>query len=282
MNRKDSACEGPYFSHFSNKESTASAISTGSHKLDKSTPISATSFQSIQMDVQRRSIESRSGLPKRDSTVSSSERSSSRSKGRGHSSKPSSHRTSFTIVDPSRPSRHYRVKSSHTVPAANGHDIDDVLALHFRSYSLFTNPSYQASSRLPSTTSPLAPDAVTISDKTVIEKQSEETIEVAEPMNTTMHWTSPSTRRREYERIDRANNGFRGFFRKVVPRCVSGPPEKFYEKDQSDTGSVRRYRLDDVDEAMAEKEMLRSQVTTCDKSVLSSNTATKKSKWFCF
>ncbi len=296
MNRKDSGCEERIFPQSPNKETTTTqkicTTSTSGHSLDKPTATSVTSHQLSQME-QRRSIESRSRPSKRTSTTSSSENSGTRSKGR---SKPSSHRTSCTIVDPSRPARHYRVKSTHTVPAANGHDIDDVLALHFRSCSLFTNPSYQSNSRLPSPTgspadasgvsspaSPFTSDIAAISEQTFTQKEGEETIRAVEKMNTTMHWTSPSTRQREYERIDRANSGLRGLFRKVAPRCVSGPSEKFYEKDQSDTGSVRRYRLDDVDNTANEKEMLRSQTfATSNNSMVQSEPTKTKKRWLCF
>lgn len=86
-------------------------------------------------------------------------------------------------------------------------------------------------------------------------KQSEETIVPPETANTTMHWMSPGTRQRQYEKIDRANSGLRGFVSRVVPRCVSGPPPpKFYEKDKSDAGSVRRYRICDDEEEKGEDE----------------------------
>ena len=62
---------------------------------------------------------------------------------------------------------------------------------------------------------------------------------------TTIQWLSPSTRRKEYARMDRANSGIRRLVRKVVPRCVSGPaPPRFFDEDKSDVGSVRRYRMD--------------------------------------
>lgn len=108
-------------------------------------------------------------------------------------------------------------------------------------------------------------------------KESEETM-----ANTTMHWMSPSTRRREYEKIDRANNGVRGFLRRVVPRCVSGPPPpRFYEKDCSDVGSVRRYRMDVSDDEVDEKSTssLRLQGRRLEKST--TNT-TVKNRWGCF
>jgi hypothetical protein len=107
-------------------------------------------------------------------------------------------------------------------------------------------------------------------------KQSEETIAVAEKTNTPMHWTSPCTRKRQYEKIDRANSGFRGLMNKVMPRCVSGPQEKFYEKDKSDAGSVRRYRIDDDEEEPSEKDMAQSRKEPVKKS------STTKKSWICF
>ena len=77
----------------------------------------------------------------------------------------------------------------------------------------------------------------------------EKTEPLAGVQDTTMHWISPSTRRDQYEKIDRAHNGFRGFVRRIMPRCVSGPePQRFYEEEKSDAGSVRRYRMDVSDE----------------------------------
>ena len=222
----------------------------------------ASSPQSAKMEQsQRPASEQRSRPLRQKSTTSSSENSTSRSKSRGHGSKPSSRRTSCTIVDPSRPARHYRMKSSQPPPTATGQDIDDVLALHFRSCSMFTNPSYHSNSVLPSPTpsqgeafafpsaaTRFSSDSLRVVQEVPLARQSEDSIDELEKTNTTMQWNSPCTRRREYERIDKANSGLRGFFRRVTPRCVSGPQEKFYEKDQSDAGSVRRYRMDDFDE----------------------------------
>ncbi|RMZ73717.1 hypothetical protein GMOD_00009473 [Pyrenophora seminiperda CCB06] len=235
---------------------------------------SASFPQSAKMEPsQRPASEQRSRPLRQKSTTSSSEDSTTRSKSRGHGSKPSSRRTSCTIVDPSRPARHYRMKSSQPPPTATGQDIDDVLALHFRSCSMFTNPSYHSNSVLPSptpsqgeafgfpnTSTRFSSDSLrVVQEIPLTRRQSEDTIDdQIEKTNTTMHWNSPCTRRREYERIDKANSGLRGFFRRVTPRCVSGPQEKFYEKDQSDVGSVRRYRIDDFEaeqqQQMSEKD----------------------------
>ncbi|KAH9861597.1 hypothetical protein J1614_011348 [Plenodomus biglobosus] len=237
----------------------------------------------------------RQSRPVRQTSTTSSGESTTKSKSRGYSSKPSSRRTSFTIVDPSRPARHYRIKSSQSVPAATGQDIDDVLALHFRSCSLFTNPSYQSASRLPSptlspragSTYPTGPSRYSIDDMRanqapVLPEDGEDSIAVVDKTNTTMHWTSPCSRKREYERIDRANSGIRGLFRKALPRSISGPQEKFYEKDQSDAGSVRRYRLCDVDDDNntnpIEKLPTQHQARGLERPVSSQ----RKSSWGCF
>ncbi|KAH6643694.1 hypothetical protein C7974DRAFT_3315 [Boeremia exigua] len=248
---------------------------------------SADTTDLVNMSLSRPSSERRP-RPTNHRSASSSENSTtrSRSKGRGHDSKLSSRRTSCTIVDPSRPSRHYRVKSSHaTSPASQ--DVDDVLALHFRSCSLFSNPSYQANSALPSPTLshqdnlgfPGAAPRFSMDEMAMVEEHvslhEAESARLPVPATTT-HWISPSTRKRDYERIDKQNNGLRGLVRRVVPRCVSSPPERFYEKDQSDAGSVRRYRLDVVENCIKEKEASRRPQTS------QSQRPKMKSRWTCF
>ncbi|KAJ4991482.1 hypothetical protein SVAN01_03129 [Stagonosporopsis vannaccii] len=222
-------------------------------------------------------------------SASSSENSTtrSRSKGRGHDSKLSSRRTSCTIVDPSRPARHYRVKSTRTI-SPTSQDVDDVLALHFRSCSLFSNPSYQANSALPSPTLshhehlgfPSAAPRFSMDEMAMVQEhvslQETENAHIAIPPTTT-HWTSSSTRKREYERIDRQNTGFRGLVRRAVPRCISGPPERFYEKDQSDAGSVRRYRLDVMESHINEKEITRLPTQSSQP-----QRPRPKTRWTCF
>lgn len=71
---------------------------------------------------------------------------------------------------------------------------------------------------------------------------------------TVIDWTSPSTRRREYEKIDRASSGVRGFWRRVAPRwCQFGDNRMpFFEQGKDGKGnyegSVRRFRMDLPDE----------------------------------
>ncbi|KAL2832883.1 hypothetical protein BDW59DRAFT_138822 [Aspergillus cavernicola] len=71
---------------------------------------------------------------------------------------------------------------------------------------------------------------------------------------TVIEWTSPSTRRREYEAIDRASSGVRGFWRRVAPRwCQFGDSRVPFFEEAKDgkanyEGSVRRFRMDLPDE----------------------------------
>jgi hypothetical protein len=296
MKRIDSGFQESFLSKAHNERQPqpmvrSNTAPTHRRKSNKRSVDNSPSIGPTRMDPQRPRSESMSRPTHQRSKTSSSETSTTRSKGRGHGSKPSSRRTSCTIVDPSR-SRHYRMQSSNTVPTAKSQDIDDVYALHHRSYNLFQNPSLHTKSALPSPaisqaghfdfpgSSPrFSADERSPSTHYDQPKQSEETITAAERPSTTMHWTSPCTRQREYERIDRANSGFRGLMNKVMPRCVSGPQEKFYEKDQSDTGSVRRYRMDDEEDVADEKELARSRTRDLKKS---SAPKTKTKKWGCF
>lgn len=67
--------------------------------------------------------------------------------------------------------------------------------------------------------------------------------------STTHYWTSDSTRRLEYEAIDAASKGVRGFLIRLVPDCIL-PDQvrrtRFWRHDcqrGKKEGSVRRYRL---------------------------------------
>ncbi|KAK2836974.1 hypothetical protein FQN49_006535 [Arthroderma sp. PD_2] len=67
---------------------------------------------------------------------------------------------------------------------------------------------------------------------------------------TVLDWTSPSTRRREYEKIDRASRGIRGAWRKFAPQWCQSKDARapFFEECKTrhakDDGSVRRFRMD--------------------------------------
>ena len=67
---------------------------------------------------------------------------------------------------------------------------------------------------------------------------------------TVIDWTSPSTRRKEYAEIDKSCRGIRGLWRRISPQwCQRNRRLHFHrEEDESDCGSVRRYRVDVLDE----------------------------------
>jgi hypothetical protein len=306
MKRHDSGLDHTFLKDLERDATTmfhASNSSTTRHRRPKRPSLYVTGPNSTAVDHQRPSSEQpvptirpSPSTPRRSTTSTSSN--STNTRRRGHDSLPSSRRTSCTMVDPSRPARHYRIKSSQTCPTIN-RDIDDVLALHFRSCSLFQNPTYQsaAPSRALSGYGPSAhadfgsrpvpapyvnDDAIPVSP---LSKGSEDSIAPVDAPDTTMHWLSPSTRKTQYEKIDRANTGLRGMFRKVVPRCVSGPPtQTFYEHDNSDAGSVRRFRMDVSDDDEADEKntaALRMQRRKLER-LSSQKPETRKKLWGCF
>jgi hypothetical protein len=71
---------------------------------------------------------------------------------------------------------------------------------------------------------------------------------------TVIDWTSPATRKREYEKIDRSTRGIRGLWRKLAPKCIqpAGGMTPFFEEGKDGKGnyegSVRRFRMDIPDE----------------------------------
>lgn len=76
---------------------------------------------------------------------------------------------------------------------------------------------------------------------------------------TVIDWTSPSTRRREYAKIDRASSGFRGFWRRVAPKWCQNRNRRtpFFEEGKggkTSEGSVRRFRMDIPEEPESEPE----------------------------
>jgi hypothetical protein len=105
--------------------------------------------------------------------------------------------------------------------------------------------------------------------------------------DTTMHWMSPSTRRDQYRKFDKQNTGLRGLVRRILPRCVSGPPSlQFYEKDKEDVGSVRRYRMDVENHEEHEEERqkecaLREQRKKLERASHTMR-ASEERKWGCF
>jgi hypothetical protein len=61
--------------------------------------------------------------------------------------------------------------------------------------------------------------------------------------NTVMSWTSDETRRREYEKIDRAYSGIRGFLKQLIPRRWQRCGRRDFFTGQDDDDSVRRFRV---------------------------------------
>jgi hypothetical protein len=62
------------------------------------------------------------------------------------------------------------------------------------------------------------------------------------PFNTVMSWTSDETRRRDYEKIDRAHRGWRGFVNQILPSSWRCSRRNFF-RGECDGDSVRRFRL---------------------------------------
>ncbi|KAI9878359.1 MAG: hypothetical protein M1830_001140 [Pleopsidium flavum] len=155
-----------------------------------------------------------------------------------------------------------------SAPMIRGH-ASDPLAIHYNSCRLFQSPGppiayeqslYVAASTLNLTSSRIRssrPNSETAYDDiTPISNLLHNTTddEAGLPYKsmsnehmpaTIIDWTSPSTRRREYQKIDRSCRGFRGWWRRIAPRwCSSTSRSRFYdENDGSDAGSVRRYRI---------------------------------------
>jgi hypothetical protein len=105
---------------------------------------------------------------------------------------------------------------------------------------------------------------------------------------TIIDWTSPSTRKREYEKIDRSYRGIRGFWRRFAPQfCQPGDRRTpFFEEGKRGNGvyggSVRRFRMDfsdDYDEELDEQVTIHTKTendTTCQN--LHGDTVTKDAR----
>jgi hypothetical protein len=63
---------------------------------------------------------------------------------------------------------------------------------------------------------------------------------------TIIHWTSDETRRKEYAKIDNESKGLRGLINRLFPRLTGkSKRSRFYDdKEGSQAGSIRRFRLD--------------------------------------
>ncbi|OJJ50510.1 hypothetical protein ASPZODRAFT_126397 [Penicilliopsis zonata CBS 506.65] len=109
-----------------------------------------------------------------------------------------------------------------------------------------------------------------------------------QPTATVIDWTSPSTRKREYEKIDRASRGVRGFWRRVAPNWCQTQDARtpFFEQDKdgrgNHEGSVRRFRMDIPDEPETEKSPVKLEVKVAATPRSADRTDDRrKRRWFC-
>ena len=95
-----------------------------------------------------------------------------------------------------------------------------------------------------------------------------------------LSWTSAESRRLEYEKIDRSYSGFRGLWKRVMPRWCHGRHSRraFFDGKSSDAGSVRRYRmaLDDDDAEDDDR-----SIAADDENPASKSTPKKARIWSC-
>ncbi|MCJ1368464.1 hypothetical protein MMC16_007608 [Acarospora aff. strigata] len=232
----------------------------GSERSDGVTSRSSShGYQSSVSTASRRTSRQRSSLS-RTSTVSQQA-----SRPRLIHSATSFHKTP-SIYNKVRPAMSCRTSSAPTTH----YPAKDPFTVHYNSCRLFQppgaiQPTYQplsaASSTedLTSSSSPLSRQGLQ-SQHNNIPSRSER---LRDPTNVThdsahnltpikhtpatiIDWTSPSTRRLEYEKIDKSNRGFRGWWRRVAPRwCSHSSRTGFYdERNDNDAGSIRRYRVD--------------------------------------
>lgn len=103
-------------------------------------------------------------------------------------------------------------------------------------------------------------------------------------------WTLPSTRRKQYDEIDKSCRGFRGLVRRLTPSLFRSHGKRvgFYDAEKSsDAGTVRRYRLNDdnsdsdVDETEDEKHCFGDDIMDKGRTGYLTGRQTRK-KWSCF
>ncbi|MCJ1228713.1 hypothetical protein MMC12_005374 [Toensbergia leucococca] len=176
------------------------------------------------------------------------------------SSRASSRRSSFTIAGPNVA---YTRKLSDSRPSSGvtyaRPSLEDPFLFHYRCKSLFQSHEDAISNHDPrsqtsqyptrtSSQSSISPTYNSIgSTNTCYNKSpSREHSYSNHVPSTTIDWTLPSTRRLEYQKIDNSFRGLRGLWRRFTPRCCrKGSRMGFYDEDRnSDSGSVRRYRIE--------------------------------------
>lgn len=180
-------------------------------------------------------------------------------------SNPPSRRSSFAASQPVNPyNRKPLFPNRSTSAAYDKRRGEDPFLIHRRSTQIFQ--TFESPQRGPSRVrpddrrslvSPSLPNLPGVPSKVVTTEQgfAISPVEDANPNlqhqyenhvpATVIDWTFPSTRRLEYREIDKSCRGFRGIWRRLAPRwCRRNSRLSFFDGNSSDTGSVRRYRLD--------------------------------------
>ena len=107
---------------------------------------------------------------------------------------------------------------------------------------------------------------------------------------TPIDWTLPSTRRKQYNEIDKSSRGFRGLIRRYIPSLFRSRGKRvgFYDAEKSsDGGTVRRYRVNDddcdsdVDETEDEKHCYGNDMVEKGRTGYLKGKESRK-KWSCF
>ncbi|KAK0514800.1 hypothetical protein JMJ35_002179 [Cladonia borealis] len=107
---------------------------------------------------------------------------------------------------------------------------------------------------------------------------------------TPIDWTLPSTRRKQYDEIDKSCRGFRGLVRRLTLNLfrLHGKQVGFYDAERSsDVGTVRRYRMNDddcdsdVDETENEKHCFGDGIIEKGRTEHLTGRKTRE-KWSCF
>lgn len=210
---------------------------------------------------------------------------------RRRSHDPSS-RSSFHHGDKSLLKNEDRVKRQSRVngTGCGGRHTENPYIAHERAMQIFhpsRNTIRETSWRINDTSNPAQEFATAEGDITVLSDCSEDSLARQTELRvaqTIIDWTAPSTRRHEYEEIDRANRGIRGFWRRISPRwCHSRNHLEFYSGDGSDDDrSVRRYRIDILEPAEGEK-LEGSTVLVEEMTSTRTSTVVKHmSGWSCF
>jgi hypothetical protein len=192
--------------------------------------------------------------------------------GNTHTTMPVADRSETRSIASPTASPTLHSQRSHSFPLGYDHDISDEDLL----------PSSPTGNRH----QPKLPRSQTSDEITLVAQSS--TNQIMIPATIT-EWTSPSTRRREYEKIDRNNKGFRRLWRRWTPNCLHAGDERvpFFDEEGANSnkkknyeGSVRRFRMDiPDDEEQTEKGV---QISTTTTKGMVAGPKVEKGRWSCF